>query len=87
MDRLEMGKEIKIKSVKKIWKQIEKGSLPIELDFSQLEKFDAAGFQLMLYLLKLRKEEPESYIIKGLKESLLTSLPAYGYNLNEGEHK
>lgn len=87
MDVLTIDKEIKIRSVKKIWEEIDKAPLPLELDFSQFEKFDCAGFQLLLYLLKLGRENPDSFKISGLKDSLGNLLLAYGYNLNKGEHK
>ncbi len=87
MEVLAIDKEIKIRSVKKVWEIIDNAPLPIELDFSQFEKFDCAGFQLLLHLLKQSEDNPENYKINGLNESLLDSLTAYGYNYKEGEHK
>lgn len=87
MKILEIDKEIKIRSVKKVWEEIEKTSLPVELDFSQFEKFDCAGFQLLIYLMKKSKTNPENYKITGMKEPLRNSLTAYGYRFKEGEHK
>lgn len=86
MDVLHIDKELKIRSVTKVWEKIKKNPLPVVFDFKDFKKFDCAGLQLFLYILKLSEDHPESYKISGINDDMLSSLPSYGYMLNKGEH-
>jgi len=87
MEIVTIDKEIKIRSVKNLWEKIDETTKPMELDFKNFEKFDCAGFQFFLYLLKLTKEKPENYKISGLSDELQQTMTSYGYVLEKGVEK
>ena len=87
MKTLAIDNEIKIRSVKKVWEKINESATPLKLNFKNFKKYDCAGFQFLLYLLKLERETPEKYKISGLSDDILESITSYGYNLEKGEYK
>ena len=86
MKTLAIDKEIKIRSVKKVWEKIDESDKPLKLNLKNFKKYDCAGFQFLLYLLKLERENPDNYKITGLSNEILESITSYGYNLEKGEY-
>ncbi|WP_028974381.1 STAS domain-containing protein [Spirochaeta cellobiosiphila] len=84
MSTVIIGEELKIYTVEEIWAEIKKASKPVTLDMSQIKSIDCAGFQLILYCVRLKDDNPKDYIIKDFGESLFKCMEPYGYT-NRGE--
>ena len=87
MNSLTINKEIKIRDVKKIWEEANKSESHLNIDCKNLENFDGAGFQFLIYFLNLEKENSEKYTISGISENVKNSLASFGYILDKGEKK
>lgn len=75
MSAFTLGKEIKIRNVSALWKELIEMEGDREIDCSALEKVDGAGFQLLLYLNGL------GYSLKGLSEEMVSSFQSKGFNI------
>lgn len=71
---LVIQKEIKIIEVKNVWNNIKKLDKPAELDFSNIENCDGAGFQLICFIVTLSNSFPSEYIIKGFSDYIKDKL-------------
>lgn len=73
-------KEIKIRDVKKLWKDIIEMKTPVTIDLKKVESVDGAGLQLLIFLFRLTENFPEKYIIKDLSDKLRQILISFGIN-------
>lgn len=80
MNILTLEKELKIRNASATWKEIKETEEPLEIDCSSLEKFDGAGFQLLLYLTK------QEYRLTGLSDDIIDSIDSKGFEM-KGETK
>lgn len=86
MNTVSLGKELKIRTVKKQWEKIKKLKAPLEIDCSKVEKFDGAGFQFLIYILGLEERNSKKYTITGISEQIKNSMSGNGY-VQKGETK
>ncbi len=86
-NNVSIGKEIKIRDVKKIWTEIKSAEIPLVINMKKVEITDGAGFQLLIFLISLGEDFPDKYQIKGLSEKLINLLVSYGFNKNKREVK
>lgn len=87
MNKVTIGNEIKIKNVKKLWNEITRTEIPVNIDLNKLEKVDGAGFQLLVKLFQMEQNFPEKYTLSGLSENMSQTLVTYGYNHKKGDVK
>lgn len=73
MDDIILDKEIKIRNATAVWSQIRESEDPPEIDCSELEKVDGAGFQLLSYLAE------QNYKLKALSEEMTETLISKGF--------
>jgi len=72
---LTVEKELKIKNVATLWKQIRESEEQLEVNCSALEKIDGAGMQLLIYL------DKQEYRLAGLSDQMKDKIKSKGYSV------
>lgn len=82
--KIEIDKTLRIESLAGIWKEMlpritEPSDTPVVFDLQGVEDFDSAGFQFILFLLKLTREHPGTYRFEGAGEGITRAFSESGF--------
>jgi len=80
LTEIKLENRMDIRKVSNEWTEINDSDKPVSIDCSSLESADAAGYQMILFLIKMAREKPGEFSVVNFSDKLKLLLLKNGFD-------